>query len=52
MAALHMRYHWTGGETTMVVEWVDPARHRRDRGDEGAYVRAQQQRYLLCTEMH
>jgi len=27
MIALHTKYHWTGGETTMVVEWIDPARH-------------------------
>jgi hypothetical protein len=30
MEALHNKYHWTGGETTMVVEWADPSRHRRE----------------------
>lgn len=34
MNALHTKYHWTGGETTMVVEWMDPARHRKDRQQE------------------
>lgn len=28
--ALHNKYHWTGGETTMVLEWADPSRHRRE----------------------
>lgn len=31
MQALHTKYHWTGGDTTMVVEWMDPARHRKDK---------------------
>lgn len=30
MEALHNKYHWTGGETTMVLEWADPSRHRRE----------------------
>jgi hypothetical protein len=30
MEALNNKYHWTGGETTMVVEWADPSRHRRE----------------------
>jgi hypothetical protein len=30
MAALHARHHWEGGETAMVVEWVDPTRYRPD----------------------
>lgn len=39
MNALHTKYHWTGGETTMVVEWMDPARHRKDRQQEdGEYM--------------
>lgn len=43
MEALHTKYHWTGGETTMVVEWMDPARHRQDRqhddGELSAYLK-------------
>jgi hypothetical protein len=32
MNALHTKYLWTGGETTMVVEWMDPARrHHKDQ---------------------
>jgi hypothetical protein len=31
MEALNNKYHWTGGETTMVVEWADPSRHRREK---------------------
>jgi hypothetical protein len=31
MQALHTKYHWTDGDTTMVVEWMDPARHRKDK---------------------
>jgi hypothetical protein len=31
MQALHTKYHWTGGDTTMVVEWMDLARHRKDK---------------------
>eukprot|EP00879_Flechtneria_rotunda_P002428 GHRR01002625.1.p1 GENE.GHRR01002625.1~~GHRR01002625.1.p1 ORF type:complete len:782 (+),score=274.94 GHRR01002625.1:429-2774(+) len=31
MVSLHTKYHWTGGETTMVVEWMDPARHCKDK---------------------
>lgn len=30
MEALHNKYHWTGGETTMVLEWADPSRQRRE----------------------
>lgn len=30
MEVLNNKYHWTGGETTMVLEWADPSRHRRE----------------------
>lgn len=33
MTALHNKYHWTGGETTMVVEWADPTRQRKENPD-------------------
>eukprot|EP00878_Enallax_costatus_P006771 GHUV01007097.1.p2 GENE.GHUV01007097.1~~GHUV01007097.1.p2 ORF type:complete len:445 (+),score=134.60 GHUV01007097.1:4633-5967(+) len=36
MDALHQKYHWTGGETTMVVEWMDPRRHRKERQGDGS----------------
>lgn len=38
MNALHTKYHWTGGETTMVVEWMDPARHHKDKASSGTGV--------------
>eukprot|EP00775_Hariotina_reticulata_P008247 gene8247-8436_t len=32
MEALHSKFHWTGGESTMVVEWMDPAgQHGKDK---------------------
>eukprot|EP00775_Hariotina_reticulata_P003529 gene3529-3798_t len=35
MEALHTKYHWTGGDTTMVVEWMDLTRHRKDKASPG-----------------
>lgn len=49
MEALHNKHHWTGGETTMVVEWADPSRHRKESANAKGKAAHGMQRSPSCS---